>query len=124
MVLRYFLDNCSTALRDLFDNASRSVRLTFDKPSATLRENAEAIVSNCRTNVLPYSNHPQAGDGHIAHRGLTGSPSEWLGCLVWSSTGFILRSGRTPFGAASLSAVQGSMECSLNSEAEPKRSPT
>src|SRR5690606_23691986 len=120
--LRYFFDCCSRLVRQSFDSASTSVRLAFDKPSATLRENAEAQANSCRINNLLYSNQSRAVNGRPALHLLTGSPSEWLGCLVWSSAGFILRSDWTPFGAANLSAVQGSMERKLTSEADPKRS--
>lgn len=120
---RQMFDCCSRLVRQSFDNASTIVPLPFEKPSTMLRENAEAQANNYRTNTGVYSNQSRAGIGRHALHLVTGSPSEWLGCFVWSSTGFILRSGRTPFGAASLSAVQGNMECKPTSEADPKRSP-
>src|SRR5690606_37298081 len=88
--LRPLFDCCSRLVRQSFDNASTIVRLAFDKPSATLRKKAEAMVSNCRTNNLLNSNLSRAGNGRLALHLVTGSPSEWLGYLVWSSTGFIL----------------------------------
>src|SRR5690606_33543545 len=121
--LRQLFDCCSRLVRQSFDSASTSVRPGFEKPSTTLRENAEAQANNCRINTPLYSNQFRAVNGRLALHLLTGSPSGWLGCLVWSSAGFILRSDWTPFGVASLSAVQGSMERKLISEADPKRSP-
>src|SRR5690606_16696237 len=99
--LRRVFDCCSGLVRQSFDSASTIVRLAFEKPSASLRENAEAMASNCRTNSLLNSNQSRVVNGHLAVRILTGSASEWLGCLVWSKAGFVLRSYWTPFGAAS-----------------------
>src|SRR5690606_10115774 len=110
--LRYFFDCCSRLVRQSFDSASTSVRLAFDKPSATLRENAEAQANNCRINTLLYSNKSRAVNGRLALHLLTGLPSEWLGCFAWTSTA-----------SACLSAVQGSMENNVTSEADTNRSP-
>src|SRR5690606_13665664 len=50
----------------------------------------------------------------------TGSPSEWLGCLVWTSSGLILHSDWTPFGAASLAQYKAAW--SVNLSPKPTRS--
>src|SRR3546814_5308483 len=99
MILRYFFDRCSTAVRDLFDNPSTSVRLAFDRPSTDLRQRfgkmPKQMVNNCRTNALLYSNQPRAVNGLRA----CGKTSCWRPLGVGFGAWFELRANS--FGARS-----------------------
>src|SRR5690606_28227227 len=57
MILRYFFDRCSTAVRELFDNPSRALRQLFDWPSTNLRQRFGKMPKHKRTAAGPIPHY-------------------------------------------------------------------